>query len=165
MSTPTSVSPSGVVAAAPLLAPPTIPDVNVAALPFTPSSPAAQPLSSTAPLPPDDPILQRFYRTIQSLPQTVPIGVPLDPLAALSCLPKDLIFDGQDAWEDVVNPMLDRLLGFGMTKDDVHDLIRRGQYGMDGVFRYFHSCICDLDIHAGLLEGKIDCLVDAIKDL
>jgi hypothetical protein len=102
---------------------------------------------------------------IQFLPHTVPAGVPLDPLAALSCLPKDLIFDGQDAWEDVVNPMLDRLLGFGTTQDDIHALIRRGQYGMDGVYRYFRSCICDLDIPVGLLEGKIGRLVDAMKEL
>ncbi|KAF8175170.1 hypothetical protein BJ912DRAFT_1064413 [Pholiota molesta] len=52
---PTSVSAPGIVAAAPLIAAPTIPDVNVPSPSLTPSLSAVQLQSS---LPPDDPILQ-----------------------------------------------------------------------------------------------------------
>jgi hypothetical protein len=103
--------------------------------------------------------------TSENLPDTVPLGLPEDSLAALSYSPKDLLLDDQDAWEDVVNPTLDRILGFGVTSDAIRDLIRRGRYGMDSVYRYFHTCVHDLGIHAGLFEGKIERLLAAMVDL
>jgi hypothetical protein len=36
---------------------------------------------------------------------------------------------------------------------------------MDGVYRYFHTCVHDLGIHAGLFEGKIERLLAAMVDL
>lgn len=40
-----------------------------------------------------------------------------------------LVLADQDVWEDVVNPTLDHVLGFGRSTDSLHALIRRGKYG------------------------------------
>jgi hypothetical protein len=164
-SSPTPVNTSDVVAVAPLLVASTTPTALVAPPP-TPSAPSVEnPAISTPATAPDIPILQELFHTIQTLPETVPIGVPSDVLAAFFSSPKDLVQDGEDAWEDVVNPMLDRMLGFGATADAIRALIRRGKYGMDGLYRFIKSCICDLNIHTGLLEGKIERLVEAMVEL
>lgn len=159
-----STTSSNIVAAAPLVAPQTIPTVNVIAPQSALSSTAIQSHSSTAPLP-EHPILQELRRTLESLPDTIPLGLPEDSLATLSYSTKEFIFDDQDAWEDIVNPMLDHVLGFGIAPDAIRTLIHCGQYGMDGVYCYFSCCICDLGIDPGLLEGKLEWLLTAMVEL
>jgi hypothetical protein len=95
----------------------------------------------------------------------VPVGTPSDPLASFAHPPTAYLEEGQDAWEDVINPALDRVLGFGATADSIRALVRRGDYGMDGLYRYLRVCICDLDVYAGLFEGKIRRLIESIAEL
>ena len=84
------------------------------------------------------PFFEKLRITIQNLPETVAVGLPSDELAVFFTPAKDFVEDGQDAWEDVVNPTLDRVFGFGATADSIRALIRRGPYGMDGVCFYQH---------------------------
>lgn len=109
--------------------------------------------------------LQELHRTIQTLPESVAAGLPSDTLSVFFTPAKDLLLDGQDAWEDVVNPTLDRVFGFGTSEEAVRALVRRGPYGMDGVYRYLASCISDLNINAGLFEGKVERLLKAMVEL
>ncbi|KAF8153671.1 hypothetical protein BJ912DRAFT_476922, partial [Pholiota molesta] len=113
----------------------------------------------------DHPLLQEIYRCICSLPLTVPLGAPSEPLAQFAHPPTAFVEEGQDPWEEVINPALDRVLGFGKNSDDIRALIRRGDYGMDGLYRYLKACISDLNIYAGLFEGKIRRLIDAMVEL
>lgn len=57
------------------------------------------------------------------------------------------------------------MFGFGTSEDAIRALICRGPYGMDGVYRYLASCISDLNIGAGLFEGKIERLLNAMVQL
>lgn len=112
-----------------------------------------------------NPLLEELHTTIQTLPENVATGLPSDELAVFFTPAKDFVEDGQDAWEEVVNPLLDRVLGFGATADSIRALIRRGPYGMDGVYRYLVSCVFDLKISAGLFEGKVERLLQAMVEL
>ncbi|KAF9473610.1 hypothetical protein BDN70DRAFT_937308 [Pholiota conissans] len=149
------------VAAAPLLLPPTPSSLTAGVSLFTQTTSASSIISCPA-THHNHTLLQDLLHTIQSLPTSIPVGLPSDDLGALFYSPKDLLQDGEDAWEDVINPTLDRLLGFGIDSTALQALIRRGDFGMDGVYRYFKTCICELSIDAGLLEGKIGRLIEAM---
>ena len=71
----------------------------------------------------------------------------------------------EDAWEDVVNPTLDRVLGFGRSTDSLRALIRRGKYGMDSLHQYLTSCVSDLNIDAAMFEGKVERLIEVMEQL
>lgn len=148
----------------PLFTQPTIsvgPQASTATLPRS----ASESLLAACTQPSDHKILHDLSRAINSLPDTVPLALPSDAIYAFSSTPSDLILDGQDAWEDIVNPTLDRAFGFGTTQQSIRDFIRRGEHGMYAVHRYFKACIQDLHIDAGLLEGKVERLVEAMVSL
>lgn len=110
-------------------------------------------------------LLQDLRRTISTLPSTVPLGVTSDTLAMFSHTPTVSFHGGQDPWEDVVNPALDQVFGFGATQEEIRGIIRRGEKGMDGVYKYIKASIEDLKIDIGLFEGKIKRIIAAMLDL
>lgn len=114
----------------------------------------------------EHPLLQDLARAVNLLPSSIPIGISSDTLAVFSSPPTTaLLLDGQDPWEEVVNPTFDQVFGFGATAKSIQDVIRRGEYGMTGVFYYLKCCIHELGIDAGLLEGRIGRIVASMVDL
>jgi len=69
--------------------------------------------------------------------------------------------DDNEVWE-VVNPSLDRLLGFGRSKINVRALLRRGQQGLSGLHGFLEYLVKERGVGGALLEGKINLLLDAI---
>jgi hypothetical protein len=62
-----------------------------------------------------DGLLTHLCAYTRTLPLSVPLGTPLDLFANFSNNPEDLIEPGSDAWEDVIDPTFNRVIGFGLT--------------------------------------------------
>ncbi|KAF8160309.1 hypothetical protein BJ912DRAFT_1151048 [Pholiota molesta] len=107
------------------------------------------------------PLLRHLRHVIDTLPSSVPEGVQSDALAAYSSLPVIDPDDDEGPFHSI-DSALNRIIGFGATAASLKPLIRRGQFGMDGLFRYLRVCIEDIKIEPVLLEGKIERLVDAM---
>jgi hypothetical protein len=114
---------------------------------------------------PQPDLLSRLRVLTANLPLSVPIGRPDEPLACFAVNPKDLIQPGEDAWEDIIDPTFNRVIGFGKTTIDIAESIRRGTYGMDGFCNWTGSCLEHLNISPSLLEVRLDCIMQAMMHL
>ncbi len=66
-----------------------------------------------------------------------------------------------EIWE-TVNPLLDWLLGFGKAQEEVRSLLQRGENGVRGLHQFLVYLVEDKEIVGGLLEGKVNLLLEAI---
>lgn len=64
-----------------------------------------------------------------------------------------------ELWEEVLNGMLKRQLGWGVVADDV---IRRGEKGLDGLLQFIEYFILERSVNANLLEGKLASLMERL---
>lgn len=96
------------------------------------------------------------------LPDTVPIAVESDPIARFRGSPNDLVPDGEDAWE-YLDVVLNNFIGYGMSVEEVIPLIRRGEFGMNGLCNWLNECVTSLGVPEVLLEGKLKRLLDACE--
>jgi hypothetical protein len=104
-------------------------------------------------------LLNWFKAAIDSLPLVVPVGIDSDELAAFSGNPAALIGPDDEPWE-ILDQVLNRLVGYGATPEGISSIIQRGQFGMDGMYNWVQACIEDLHIDEPLLEGKIQWLME-----
>ena len=72
--------------------------------------------------------------------------------------------DKTEIWE-VVNPDLDRFLGFGKLASEVQSLVCGGDIGIVGFWEYLTYLIESGGVEGVLLEGKVKVLVDAINNI
>ena len=72
--------------------------------------------------------------------------------------------DKMEIWE-VVNPDLDRFLGFGKSASKVQSLVCWGDIGIAGFQEYLTYLIESGGVEGALLEGKVKVLVDAINNV
>jgi hypothetical protein len=77
-------------------------------------------------------LLAQLHTLTANLPLSVPIGNRDEPLGCFSVNPEDLVLTGQDAWEEVVDPTFNQVIGYGKSTLEIAAFIRRGEYGMDG---------------------------------
>lgn len=71
--------------------------------------------------------------------------------------------DPSEAWE-ALDPVLNRLLGYGKTAEKLAEEVRRGPKGLDGVLELIQHFVATFDSVTGkLLEGKISKLLEAIQ--
>ncbi|KDR81053.1 hypothetical protein GALMADRAFT_91766 [Galerina marginata CBS 339.88] len=63
----------------------------------------------------------------------------------------------------MVDQALNRVIGYGATVDEISMLIRRGQFGMDGLCCWLEKCVSTLRIEEVLLENKVNRLVEAMR--
>ena len=104
-------------------------------------------------------LLNWFKAAIDSLPLVVPVGIDSDKLAAFSGNPAALIGPDDEPWE-ILDQVMNRLVGYA---EGISSIIRRGQFGMDGMYNWVHACIEDLHINEPSLEGKIQWLIAAME--
>ncbi|KAF8908219.1 hypothetical protein CPB84DRAFT_1744384 [Gymnopilus junonius] len=109
-------------------------------------------------------LFMRLRNSIDSLPEAIPIGTATNILAGFSGNPAAGIEDGDEVWEKI-DTALNRVIGFGVTGDETTALIQRGEFGMDGLYHWLEGCVSELRVDKVLLEGKINCLVDAMVKL
>ncbi|TDL20018.1 hypothetical protein BD410DRAFT_899810 [Rickenella mellea] len=107
---------------------------------------------------------ERLRSLAASLPASVPVGTRDDVLALFSGNPRELASGctGDDAWE-AIDPVLNRVIGFGKTSPELVPIIRRGPLGIDGLCSWLEICINELGINSALLEGKTERLESALK--
>lgn len=156
--------------------PPTSPDLEVLStidLSETASVPPTSPSPTTetfdiSPMfsPPGElqDLLTRLRMTSKALPVSVPEGTIDDELANLS---GDFSLEvanvePDEVWE-YINKATDRVFGYGMGTQELSVLIRRGQYGMDGVCDWLERAVIKLGSEAILLQGRIGRLIDAME--
>ena len=71
--------------------------------------------------------------------------------------------ENAEIWE-AVNPTLDRILGFGRTKEEIRTIVRRGERGLQGFCSFLGYLVEEKGVTGGLLEGKINTLLAAINE-
>ena len=76
--------------------------------------------------------MSRLRTASARLPESVPVGQYSDPFAVFSGDPRDSIVADDDPWESVIDPCLNRVIGFGVSTHQIADIIRRGPFGIDG---------------------------------
>lgn len=108
-------------------------------------------------------LLHRLWTLTTTLPLSVPLATPDDVLAAFSSDPRAAVEEGEDLYEQVVNPALHNAVGYNMVVIDVAQLIRRGPLGMDGFYRWIEICLVEAGIEYGMLEVRVERVCDAMK--
>jgi hypothetical protein len=71
--------------------------------------------------------------------------------------------ENAEIWE-AVNPTLDRILGFGRTKEEIRTIVRRGEQGLQGFCAFLRYLVEEKGVTAGLLDRKINTLLSAIDE-
>jgi hypothetical protein len=107
-------------------------------------------------------LLHNLDKLIKSLPLHIPEATSHDKWVEFNCDPSSVVCSPEDAWE-VIDPMLNRALGFGITPETVSKEVRRGNNGVQALSRFLRYFVIEKGIKGGLLEGKIGVLVNAIK--
>jgi len=90
---------------------------------------------------------------------------PSDTLSGYSKAGAATIYDtvnNEEIWE-MVNPRLDRLLGFGKSKE-VCSLLQHGPRGVTGLCSYFEYLVEEKGVVGEFVEGKINMLLEAMKE-
>jgi hypothetical protein len=95
----------------------------------------------------------------------VPIGQESNPFAVFSGDSRDSIVadSNDDPWESVINPALNRVIGFGVSMHQIADIMRHGHFGIDGFCQWIKICMVELKISPVLLEIRLECVFDALK--
>ena len=109
-------------------------------------------------------LLGQLRTAIQNILPSTPEGRASDELARFNrCAASGVCtaVTRDELWKNV-NPALDRMLGFGQSKMEIQELVRRGPFGVQGLCEYFELLLKKGGVVGGLLEGKISALIDAI---
>jgi hypothetical protein len=107
-------------------------------------------------------LLSQLRTLTASLPVSIPIGKRDEAFGCFAINPEDLVLPGQDAWEDVIDPTFNRVIGFGKSTPEIAALIRRGEYGMDGFCKWTTACIEQLGIPSSVLEMRLEWVMHAM---
>lgn len=108
-------------------------------------------------------LLHELKLAAKELPLDVPLASETDELAVFAVPLQVAPADIPDLWETTVDPMLNRLVGFGRTSIDIEDCIRRGAFGMDGLCNWLEAAVLKYGIDVTLLEGKIRRILTAVQ--
>jgi hypothetical protein len=98
------------------------------------------------------------------LPNSIPEGTLGDKLAPFAQRP----YIGPNVetfWEEVADPILNNLIGYGQTDEVIKKLIRRGELGLDGLCNWLEFILTEAGVNETLLEMKVDRLSNAIRSL
>jgi len=71
------------------------------------------------------------------------------------------IENADDAWEKI-DPVLNRLVGYGMRAEDFAVHLRRSPFGMHGVVEWVGGQVTAWKVKGSLLEGKVGVMLRAL---
>lgn len=150
-----------------VLIPPTVPTparVIAYAMESTAPGPrATDTVSQTASTLPDTHavnILATLEQAIDKLPDLLEANESDEISMFAQHVPTDLA--KEDAWE-YLDPMLNQFLGFGQTTERISNKLRGGAQGLTAMLRYLKEFVGRYHIDGGLLEGKMERLVNVIQ--
>ncbi|KAJ7936804.1 hypothetical protein B0H13DRAFT_1852875 [Mycena leptocephala] len=110
-------------------------------------------------------ILAGLHVVISTLPSTIPLACDSDLIASFSGNPVPLVAPNQDTWEDVIHRIIDSLMydeGRSKNNLELSLSIRRGELGMAGLANWMEKCFFELGISLGMLESRIERLIQAM---
>ena len=117
--------------------------------------------------PSSHPLVTRLHSISMHLPESVTIGQEDEPFAAFLGNPWGLIGAEDDPscdpWECMVNPTLNRVIGFGTSTHQIADVIWHGPFGIDGFCQWIEICMVELRIAPELLEMKLQHVFDGLN--
>lgn len=106
-------------------------------------------------------LLEDLEKAIETIPDTIPEGQD-DDLIAKAATDWPEVEDPSEAWEKL-DPVLNRLLGYGMTAEKLAKEVHHGSKGIDGVLGLIRHFVMTYDTVTGhLLERKMAYLLEAI---
>jgi hypothetical protein len=110
-----------------------------------------------------DGLLMKLEKSISKLPpNTLPDASETDDIAVFAQnIPTDM--DRDDAWESLLDPLLNRFLGFGRPIESISASLRGGDKGLNAMARYLREFVGRYRIDGALLEGKVLRLIEAIE--
>ena len=101
-------------------------------------------------------------KSIRDLPNILPDASDTDEIAVFAQdIPTDM--DGDDAWEEFLDPLLNRFLGFGRSIESISAMLQGGESGLTAIVRYLRKFVERYRIDGALLEGKLERLIEAIE--
>lgn len=106
-------------------------------------------------------LITRLKKATARLPDSVAFATADDALARFSGDPSAGVSEVDEAWE-MVDQVLNGVIGYGVSVEKVAAIIRRGSLGMDGLCNWLDVCVRKLKIGGALLEGKVQRLMSAI---
>ena len=71
------------------------------------------------------------------------------------------ISNNDEIWE-MINPGLDRLLGFGRSRGEIQSIIWCGPNRINGFSDYLEYLVAEKGLDGALIKGKVSVLIDAI---
>jgi hypothetical protein len=110
---------------------------------------------------PTSTLFRSLRNCIATLPATIPLASKADLLARFSGDPTLEVEAGGDPWESL-DPVLNIVIGYGASVGEIAKIIRRGDHGMDGMYKWLEKCVVELKVDEGLLEMKVQRLIDAM---
>lgn len=105
-------------------------------------------------------MLDDLSRAIAHLPESIPEAGDDDVLARFAIKPPVVAND--IAWE-VLDPMLNNVIGSDLSVEHVVGLIRRGTKGVEALWRYIRWFVVENGVPGVLLQGKMSVLMRAIE--
>lgn len=99
---------------------------------------------------------------VNALPESIKLAEISGPLAWMSygiCLEE---VPPKDAWEEL-DLQLNRQFGIDCDPMALDASMERGEYGVDGMLRWFDAAVSQYGIAAGLLRGKVERIMDSLR--
>ncbi|PPR03132.1 hypothetical protein CVT24_008485 [Panaeolus cyanescens] len=110
-------------------------------------------------------IIQRIQELEAQLPISIPNGTISDQMAVFGHSPQLIDvpdMPSNELWEGVLNSVMKTGLGWGVP-DDWRQVIRRGQYGIDGLVAFVEYFCTVRGVDIALFEGKLDGLIKGME--
>jgi hypothetical protein len=105
--------------------------------------------------------ITQLWIATSRLPSTVGLATSVDELAHFSGDLEEELQTHDVPWE-MVDRVLNCVVGYGRTTADIAGLIWRGPNSVDGLCNWLSVCIEKFNIDLALLEGKMKHLLDAM---
>lgn len=112
-------------------------------------------------------LLADLEKAISDLPSTDPVPTAMEELSIIPQFPQALPtnMDRDDAWETILDPYLNRFLGFGKSVESIAESIKGRKTALASMVNFFREFTRRFRIDGVLLEGKVRRLISAIKML
>ncbi|KAJ7805664.1 hypothetical protein B0H14DRAFT_3770845 [Mycena olivaceomarginata] len=125
-----------------------------AAKPDTPSSRVIQ-------------LLDHLRANVELLPSTIPDADVDNPLSGFAAEPTEYVSQSMPAGElwEALSPTFHRVFGYGMGPDERKRMVQRGSAGLDGILRSLDYFICERGLEGGMVELKIEQLIEAVQSV
>ncbi|KAF8146927.1 hypothetical protein K438DRAFT_1836367 [Mycena galopus ATCC 62051] len=98
---------------------------------------------------------------------TVPIANVDNPLSEFAGQPTEYASQSippAELWEELA-PHFHRAFGYGMDLAQRRRMVQRGPSGLDAVIRFLDYFICERGLEGGMLELKMEQLIEAVKSV